>query len=377
MRKWVSDGLVHVLGTTRRGDLVGDVVDTDESFDCTGCFDFDTAGVCESFLAMLSSHRTDSAVPPAPASFYAIGVERDMNFTLGTEDIVVPRSFGYYLAVACGLPIVDADFFSSVSYRNEGRVTSLSYGQRYPFPSSPVSDGEITSERKQRGARTTHIVRGASNYTWDAPTRARSAALERHSAWQWGTGPHSDLDTLLPGTDLLIGYFVILIGEFDRTNHRGKRTTAGKRRRGTSSEDRMDTEYCTRGNVSILLRLCGAKVFDVPIATLKNMKKGLTEGQMVEIESATPLGFDHDGPVLKDVLRSRIEDRSSSEDEYDAKSLGKVLVMVKEKSDAKSLGKVFLRQMSLEDADINVVSCQWLLDSIGEFKAQEISHRKA
>ena len=51
--------------------------------------------------------------------------------------------------------------------------------------------------------------------------------------------------------------------------------------------------------------------------------------------------------------------------------------MVKEKSDAKSLGKVFLRQMSLEDADINVVSCQWLLDSIGEFKAQEISHRKA
>jgi hypothetical protein len=47
--------------------------------------------------------------------------------------------------------------------------------------------------------------------------------------------------------------------------------------------------------------------------------------------------------------------------------------MLKGESDAMSLGKELLSQMSVEDADLPVISCQWLLDSIGEFKVQEMS----
>jgi hypothetical protein len=86
---------------------------------------------------------------------------------------------------------------------------------------------------------------------------------------------------------------------------------------------------------------------------------------VAEIESTTPLGFDHDGPALREVLQSRIEDGSTSGPRH-------LLLMVKDESDVKSLGKAFLSHMSLEDAKIAVVSCQWLLDSIGEFEAQEI-----
>ena len=152
-------------------------------------------------------------------------------------------------------------------------------------------------------------------------------------------------------------------GEFDHPN-RGRRT-AGKRKRRTNPETK-ETEYLTRGNVSILLQLCGARVYDVPFASSKHMKKGLTEGQLKEIEDATPLGADRNGPTLKDILRSRIEDRSSSEPRH-------LLVMLKGESDAMSLGKELLSQMSVEDADLPVISCQWLLDSIGEFEVQEMS----
>ena len=119
--------------------------------------------------------------------------------------------------------------------------------------------------------------------------------------------------------------------------------------------------------MSILLQLCGARVYDVPFASSKHMKKGLTEGQLKEIEDATPLGADRNGPTLKDILRSRIEDRSSSEPRH-------LLVMLKGESDAMSLGKELLSQMSVEDADLPVISCQWILDSIGEFEVQEMSH---
>jgi hypothetical protein len=361
LRRWIEDGLVTVLGMGRDGKI-GDGDDADdESFDhCSGGgFDFDAEGVRESFLSMLSSDRAHGDIPPAPASFYAIG-ERDENFSF--EGSVVPRSFPYYLAVACGLPIVDAEFVSSVASSSGGRRGGTANVLGYPFPAAPPpgSDGTIAEGKRHR---VDHLVRGASNYTWDAPKKSHEAALARHSLWQRRGGPHSGSDTLSPGTDLLRGYGVILVGEFDHPN-RGRRT-AGKRKRRTNPETK-ESGNLTRGNVSILLQLCGARVYDVPFASSKHMKKGLTEGQLKEIEDATPLGAYRNGPTLKDILRSRIEDRSSSEPRH-------LLVMLKGESDAMSLGKEFLSQMSVEDAEVPVVSCQWLLDSIGEFEVQEMS----
>jgi len=183
--------------------------------------------------------------------------------------------------------------------------------------------------------------------------------------WQRGIGLHSGSDTLLPGTDLLCEYCVILVGEFDHPS-RGKRT-AGKRKRRTNSEAN-ESGYCTRGNVCILLQLCGARVYDAPIATSKNIKKGLTQGQLAEIESTTPFGAGNNGPTLKDILQSRIENRSSSEPRH-------LLVTVRDESDAKSLGSEFLGLMSLEDAALPAVSCKWLLNSIGEFKVIIARHK--
>ncbi|KAL3793182.1 hypothetical protein ACHAW5_001410, partial [Stephanodiscus triporus] len=169
LRRCVDDGLVSVLGIRPHDDddEFGDDA-TKGSFDRSG-FDFDAEGVGESFLSMLSSNRTDN-VPPAPASFYAIGVERDPNFTVDGS-VIVPRSFPYYLAVACGLPIVDAEFISSLG---NSRGCGPTNGQCYPFPSQLVADGTISEEKRGGGD---HLVLGASNYTWGAPTRAREKSV--------------------------------------------------------------------------------------------------------------------------------------------------------------------------------------------------------
>ena len=76
------------------------------------------------------------------------------------------------------------------------------------FPAAPPlgSDGTIAEGKRHH---LDHLVRGASNYTWDAPKKSREATLVRHSLWQRRGGPHSGSDTLSPGTDLLRGYCVI------------------------------------------------------------------------------------------------------------------------------------------------------------------------
>merc|ERR1712241_860073 len=119
---------------------------------------------------------------------------------------------------------------------------------------------------KKRGKKSDqrdYLVLGASDYTWDAPKKARATAIERHSLWQKGEGPHAQLKTLPPGTDLLCEYSVLLLGEFDQPNH-SKRTVA-KRRKQRESETKGG--YCTRGNISLLLQLCGARVYDIDSVT--------------------------------------------------------------------------------------------------------------
>ncbi|KAL7534352.1 hypothetical protein ACHAXR_005812 [Thalassiosira sp. AJA248-18] len=352
LRKCANDGFISMLKMRS-----SDAFDDEDQFDSG--FDFDTKEGRESFLAMLSSNRTDNC-PPAPLSFYAISTEKDPNFSFG-EAIIVPRSFHYYLAVACGLPIVDIEFLSSTA---EMKMRGTMNHQRFPFPSVPGADEKKRGGRKH--SQKDCLVLGASNYTWDAPKRAQTASLDRHSLWQKEEGTHARLETLLPGTDLLHDYSVLLLGgEFDQPNH-SKRTVA-KRRKQRDSEIKGGG-YCTRGNISLLLQLCGAKVYDIDsVTTAKHIKKGLSDKQWMDIKNAKPLGASENDPTLNEELQS-ITDGSRR----------KTIVMVKDKSDAK-LGSEFINQLNsvaswageARDSQICVVSCQWLLDSIGEFEAQD------
>lgn len=348
LRKCVNDGIISILKTQQFLDASDHVDEFDSGFD------FDTEVGRHSFLALLSSNRNDNR-PPASSSFYAISTERDLSFSVG-EAIIVPRTFPYYLAVACGLPIVDIEFLSSAS--NMKRRGTMNH-QRYHFP---VAD-EKQAETKH--SESDFLVLGASNYTWDAPKKARDAALHRHSLWHDEKGPHSTLESLQPGTDLLHGYSVILVGDFDQNSH-SKRPVGGKRRR------QMDTNiissgYCTRGNMCLLLQLCGANVYDIDyLMASKQIKKGLTGDQIAETMSARPLGPGSDSPItLEHDLHNCLERISQH------KSCN-ILVMVKDKSDEK-VGIDFLAQLNLKSAVLPVVSCQWLLDSIGEFEAKETS----
>ena len=68
--------------------------------------------------------------------------------------------------------IVDAEFVSSVASSSVGRRGGTANGLGYPFPAAtPLgSDGTIAEGKRHR---VDHLVRGASNYTWDAPKKSR------------------------------------------------------------------------------------------------------------------------------------------------------------------------------------------------------------
>ena len=347
LRKCVNDGFIAMLKSTTDSDNF----ESEDQFDSG--FDFDTEEGREYFLAMLSSNRTDNC-PPAPLSFYAISTEKDNDFSFG-DAIIVPRSFQYYLAVACGLPIVDIEFqTSAASMKRKGTMSH----QRYPFPSLP---GEDERKRGRKNSQKEFLVLGATNYTWESPKKAQAAALERHSLWQKEEGPHAQLETLLPGTDLLSEYSIVLVGDFDQPNH--SKRAAAKRKKQRDSEMKGGG-YCTRGNLSLLLQLCGANVYDIEsVATMKQIKKGLSEDQLDGVVNVTPLGSSDGGTTLNEALQSTSGGAHS-----------KTFVMVKDKHDAK-VGSEFINMLKSTLAEnklseIHVVSCQWLLDSIGEFGVQ-------
>jgi hypothetical protein len=335
IRKCIKDDMISMLKMPRDDVMEDDDLDTG--------FDFDTEDGREHFLSLLSSQKDDDSTA-VPLSHYALSTEKEYAFE---EGVVVPRSFQFYLAVACGLPIVDISFLESHSKKK--RLGIMNH-QRYLIPSNDADS--ITKEEKA-----THVI-GASNHNWFAPQKARSAAIERHSLWTRDEGIHASSDTLLPGTDLLQNYSVILVGEFDQPSV-SKRVA---KKKAKSTETTSDGSR-TRGNITILLQLCGAKIYDVTsIAAPKQIKKGLSNTQIDGVASVSPLGQSEGSPTLKDALQ---DDTG-----------GEVIVMVKDKSDT-NLGTDFLAQCeffasdSKKSGSIDVVSCDWLFDCIGDFQVHK------
>ena len=341
LRKCISDDLLSIL------KMPHDAMDNNEC-ELDMDFDFDTEVGRESFLMLLSSHRGGDS-SPAPLSSYAVSTEQEY---ATCDGIVIPISFRYYLAVACGLPIVDIEFLSSaLKEKRSGKVNH----QRFPFPSSQ-------NESAFR-------VISAADYSWHAPQKAQAAALERHTLWKNDCGANASSETLLPGTDLLNGYTIIMIGQYDQP---AAKKVAAKRRKQRFDETRSNCY--TKGNIALLLQLTGARVYDVNTATtLKHLRKGagLNNEEWAEVDSALPLVKSNTNPTLNNVLESFAN--ASSKKNH---KVNNVVALVRDKTNLK-FGREFLDQYfsfaSLPELQIPLVTCEWLLDSIGDFEAKQIS----
>ena len=322
LRRWIEDGLVTVLGMGRDGKIGDDDDADDESFDhCSGGgFDFDAEGVWES--SSRCCPRTGRTVISLPLPHPFTPSVRGMRTSCSKGPSFQGRSRTIWPWRAAS-PSWTQSSYPPWQVRRGVVAAGLrtAWAIRSRRPPRWAQTG-----RSRKGNATVWIISSGAHQITHGMRRRNPARPPWYVTflWQRRGGPHSGSDTLSPGTDLLRGYCVILVGEFDHPN-RGRRT-AGKRKRRTNPETK-ESGYLTRGNVSILLQLCGTRVYNVPFTSSKQMKKGLTEGQLNEIEDATPLEADRNGPTLKDILQSCIEDRSSSEPRH-------LLVMLKGESDA-------------------------------------------
>ena len=259
-------------------------------------------------------------------------------------------------------------------------ATTTTGGQRCPFPKNDDP----------------YLIQGAANHTWGAPIKARMAAIDRYTMWRDGVGPYATSDTLRPGTDLLCNYIVVLIGDYDRpASSSSLQQTRGKRKRGGKSSANDGTMnagdeigYRTRGNISILLRLCGAIVYDVTqIASPKQIQKGLNENQLSTIRNTTSLGgatIHNDVnsvvvPTLKDILDNSKRGVYNNSSNLDFPN-NNLLVMVKDESDIQTIGREFVNKIFTKTENnvdvVPIVSSMWLFDSIGEFQVQSVTMEK-
>lgn len=340
IRKCISDGMITMLSKYPSGDYL----------DLN--FDFESDLGRQSFLNALSSQRNEH---PCPTSLmcYAISTEKDYSMD---EGIVVPRSFPYYLAVACGMPIVDVGFLTAFSTNKKKGSSST---QKHPFPLSPSRGLALTKEEK------TFNVIGASDYSWNAPQKAQAAAMERHQSWLKGNGVHALSENLTPGTDLLYGYDIILLGEFDPPN--SNQVTAKRNKQRPKGAEMKKT----RGRINILLQLCGARVYDInSVITLEQLKVEIDNHQCMCINGTLP--SQRNSPTLVDLITEYANDSEGNHHK------APMVAMVKEDSCVK-LAEEFLALYFSKSAQpshvlnkIAIKTCDWLLDSIGEFDVKQI-----
>jgi len=294
------------------------------------------------------------------------------------DGFIAPRSFQYLLAVACGLPIVDISYIRSAAASSGGGHSSNG-GNSYlhaleaTMENKPRDDGTGggTTPPRARNKRTTRgkndsklanvgkvpfrIVGDVQSSDWTGPKRARAALLERLPA-----KVDSDIDacTVLRrrnsyNNGLLAGYTVILCGTYDtlpvgfpsqpRKGGRVKRSRAKSNTNTITAADKLLDEthhpnLYSRGRLSLLLTLCGAEV--LVLETFSN------ESSLRCTSTSTA-----SSPDRKVVILSNGRDRCFSK---------------------------FARQLAAAAADdigritVSVVTNGWVLDSIAEFRVQNI-----
>eukprot|EP00557_Chaetoceros_sp_GSL56_P001205 CAMPEP_0176490512 /NCGR_PEP_ID=MMETSP0200_2-20121128/7912_1 /TAXON_ID=947934 /ORGANISM="Chaetoceros sp., Strain GSL56" /LENGTH=820 /DNA_ID=CAMNT_0017887827 /DNA_START=40 /DNA_END=2502 /DNA_ORIENTATION=- len=234
------------------------------------CFDFDSDHHDHHVDCFLQSLYTRDNTSHYPVEYsYAICSNAEYQMF---EGYIMPRSFRYILAVACGLSIIDFSYLRQAANQS-------SFGTHYLYaPGSTMKDNnaaEIASFSRRKRSRGKDGDEGEVNYQiagdvdsleMMGPQRSREMMLQK-----LGQLDHDDFWCYNNG--LLDGYHVILNGDYDDpvtlTSSLGDgndKLSGGKKGRKQEAKTlsaivATDNQY-TKGRVRMLLKLCGANVCD-------------------------------------------------------------------------------------------------------------------
>lgn len=294
-------------------------------------FNFESEEEADSFIQ--SMYTKDSSMHFPIEYSYALCSNAEYQTC---EGYIMPRSFRYILAVACGLNIIDFSYLRNAPSASFGIHDSRKF--LYAPGSMKNDDMPTTSSsgRRQRSrgkdeieSEAVYQVAGDVDSTeLMGPQRSRTVLLQRLC--------NLDDNNYWYSNGLLDTSTVFLFGNFDEPPVPAKDNTVGQKRKRSRSKnddanlllDAPDGKY-TKGRIEILLRLCGAKVH-----TLSATSKG-----------------------------------------SDIKNLDRVIVLTRNKTKSNVVKSIknLLKDSGFTDDTISktpIVSCKWLEDSIAEFKVK-------
>jgi hypothetical protein len=288
-------------------------------------FNFEVEQDVDSFMQSL--YTKDSSMHFPVEYSYAICSNAEYQTC---EGYIMPRSFGYILAVACGLNIIDFSYLRKATSSSLGSHDSRKY--LYAPGTMKEDDALLTASsgrrKRSRGkeendSKTVYQVAGdVASVELMGPQRSRSALLQRLCSLDEGNYCYSN--------GLLEEYTVFLYGDFDQpTAVPPKDSSSGQKRKRSRSKsdkpnaplDAPDDKY-TKGRIELLLRLCGAKVC---------ILSSTSQGQNIQ-------------------------------------NSNRVIVITRSKVSEKVV-KCINELLCTDDAisKTSIVSCKWLEDSIAEF----------
>ncbi len=292
----------------------GDCHELDLNFN----FNFDCESDTAAFLSVLYKKAEGAFSVPAEVHYVLC-----FNAEYQTCDgYIIPRSFRYLLAVACGLTIVDFSFLrkaSSISSRKKAVPDYLYAPGCAKSVEVSTKKSSRSRGRKEEEVEDNYYVAGdVESVELMGPKRSREQLLARMS----------NCTSCSYNNGLLSEYSIFLLGDFDKA----PLSKQEKRKRSApTNADANDFDLYTRGRVQILLTLCGALIIN-------------------------NVNGNHDGLQMT----------------------GKTVVVLtrgRPKANDMKSAKSSLRKAGISDDKIQnvaVVGLKWLQDSIAEFKVKDL-----
>ncbi len=281
-------------------------------------FNFDCKSDTAAFVSALYEKSKGALSVPAELH-YAVCFNAEYQTCDG---FIIPRSFRYLLAVACGLTIVDFSFLRKASSISSRKKTVPDYLYAPGCAKSvevPPKKVNRSRGRKEEEVEDSYFVAGdVESVELMGPKRSRQQLLERMAKC---TSCSYD-------NGLLNEYSIFLVGEFDKVplSKRQKR-----KKLAPANADANDFDLYTKGRVKILLKLCGALI----------MNDVHGNYDCLESTGRTIVTLTRNKPTAKDM----------------------------------KLAKSSLKEAGISDDKIQnaaVVELKWLQDSIAEFKVKDL-----
>lgn len=324
LRKHAKNDRLHFMKPEK---IDGNEMEIDLDFN----YDFDSKEDVESFLNSLYS-MDNTCQFPVQYSYAVCSNAEYQTF----EGYIMPRSFRFVLAVACGLSIID------ITYLKKGASTSFGIRNSSKYLYAPgtfqynCSEASRGNRRKRlRGKETEQndenyqVAGDVDSIELMGPQRSRKALMKRIGACSG--------KKLVCNNGLLDQYEAILFGDFDylSASQPSSKRRGGRGNAESSNDSRaLHDNIYTKGRVSLLLSLCGATISDL----------------------------------------NSFDDQRLSE----CKTLGKtIFILTRNDANAQVKNRIesIMRENGISDEKVKgipILCCKWLEDSIAAFKVKEI-----